>query len=65
MILVKTKLCERLNKYQKKTISLFWIIKKGLDRAINYGIKHAKGKFISIMMADMSDDIEDLKNIII
>ena len=33
--------------------------KKGLG-AINLGILEAKGKFISIMMADRSDDINDL-----
>lgn len=35
--------------------------KKGLGGAINNGIKHSNGKFISIMMADLSDDINDLK----
>ena len=34
--------------------------KKGLGGAINLGILEAKGKFISIMMADRSDDINDL-----
>ena len=35
--------------------------KKGLGGAINLGIENAKGKFICIMMADLSDDINDLK----
>ena len=34
---------------------------KGLGGAIRLGIKNAEGKYISIMMADLSDDIEDLK----
>ena len=34
---------------------------KGLGGAIRLGIKNAEGKYISIMMADQSDDIEDLK----
>ena len=41
-------------------ISEFWIIKKGFRGAINLGIKEAKGDLISIMMADLSDDINDL-----
>ena len=35
--------------------------KRGLGGAINLGIERAKGKFICIMMADLSDDIVDLK----
>ena len=34
--------------------------KKGLGGAINQGIQKAKGKYIAIMMADQSDDINDL-----
>jgi dolichol-phosphate mannosyltransferase len=34
--------------------------KKGLGGAINLGIKESKGNKISIMMADLSDDINDL-----
>ncbi len=34
--------------------------KKGLGGAINLGIVEAKGKYIAIMMADRSDDINDL-----
>jgi len=33
---------------------------KGLGGAINLGIKESQGKKISIMMADLSDDINDL-----
>ena len=33
---------------------------KGLGGAINLGIEESKGEKISIMMADMSDDLEDL-----
>ena len=35
--------------------------KKGLGGAINLGITKSKGNNIAIMMADLSDDIEDLK----
>jgi dolichol-phosphate mannosyltransferase len=35
--------------------------KKGLGGAINLGIENANGKYICIMMADFSDDINDLK----
>jgi len=34
--------------------------KKGLGGAINLGIREASGDIISIMMADLSDDINDL-----
>ena len=34
--------------------------KKGLGGAINLGIKEASGSNIAIMMADQSDDINDL-----
>ncbi len=33
---------------------------KGLGGAINLGVKEAKGEYITIMMADQSDDINDL-----
>ena len=36
--------------------------KKGLGGAINLGIRESKGKNIAIMMADGSDDINDLIN---
>tara|TARA_Y100001958_G_C21240175_1_gene567660 strand:- start:2945 stop:3658 length:714 start_codon:yes stop_codon:yes gene_type:complete len=35
--------------------------KKGLGGAINTGILNSSGNFVTIMMADRSDDIEDLK----
>ena len=35
--------------------------KKGLGGAISLGIERSKGNFVCIMMADFSDDIEDLK----
>ena len=34
---------------------------KGLGGAINLGIKESQGKKITIMMADLSDDINDLR----
>ena len=36
--------------------------KKGLGGAINLGIEKSNGTKIAIMMADLSDDINDLKN---
>ena len=36
-------------------------LKKGLGGAINLGIKESSGIYITIMMADLSDDIENLK----
>jgi dolichol-phosphate mannosyltransferase len=36
-------------------------LKKGIGGAINIAIKESKGKYCCIMMADLSDDIEDLK----
>lgn len=35
--------------------------KKGLGGAISLGVEKSKGEFICIMMADFSDDIQDLK----
>ena len=35
---------------------------KGLGGAINLGIKKSTGDYICIMMADLSDNIDDLKN---
>tara|TARA_B100000945_G_scaffold284731_1_gene254553 strand:- start:4060 stop:4776 length:717 start_codon:yes stop_codon:yes gene_type:complete len=35
--------------------------KKGLGGAINLGISHAKGDYICIVMADLSDDVNDIK----
>jgi dolichol-phosphate mannosyltransferase len=36
-------------------------LKKGIGGAINIAIKESKGKYCCIMMADLSDDIDDLK----
>ena len=35
---------------------------RGLGGAINFGIEKSTGNYICIMMADLSDDFEDLKN---
>ena len=52
--------CKKLvNEY--KNFRIFDNPKKGLGGAINLGINEAKGDNISIMMADLSDDIDDLK----
>ena len=45
-----------------KNFKVFNNIKKGLGGAINLGIKKASGKNVAIMMADQSDDINDLIN---
>ena len=42
-------------------IKLFDNVKKGLGGAINLGIEKSDGDAICIMMADLSDDIGDLK----
>ena len=42
-------------------IKLFNNAKKGLGGAINLGIEKSVGEAVCIMMADLSDDIEDLK----
>jgi len=44
-----------------KNFRIFDNPKKGLGGAINLGINEAKGDNISIMMADLSDDIDDLR----
>ena len=46
---------------ERKNFRIFDNTKKGLGGAINLGINEAKGDNISIMMADLSDDIDDLK----
>ena len=43
-----------------KNFKLLNNFKKGLGGAINLGIKKASGEFVTIMMADQSDDINDL-----
>ena len=42
-------------------IGLYNNEKKGLGRALTLGIEKSKGEAICIIMADLSDDIEDLK----
>ena len=44
-----------------KNFKVFDNKKKGLGGAINLGIKKTIGDYICIMMADLSDDIDDLK----
>ena len=43
-----------------KNFKFFENNKKGLGGAINLGIKKASGENVAIMMADQSDDINDL-----
>jgi dolichol-phosphate mannosyltransferase len=47
-----------INEYQH--FKVFNNKKKGLGGAINLGIKEASGTYVTIMMADQSDDINDL-----
>ena len=47
-----------VNKY--KNFKVLDNKKKGLGGAINLGIKESSGDYVSIMMADLSDDISDL-----
>ena len=46
--------------FKSKKFKIFNNKKKGLGGAINLGIKEATGSNIAIMMADQSDDINDL-----
>ena len=46
--------------FKSKNFKIFDNKIKGLGGAINLGIKEAKGSNIAIMMADQSDDINDL-----
>ena len=45
----------------KKKFKIYDNTKKGLGGAINLGIEKVEGEYICIMMADLSDDINDLK----
>ncbi len=49
------------NLFKNKNFKVLDNKKKGLGGAINLGIKEALGSYIAIMMADQSDDINDLK----
>ena len=59
------KTVEIINNYKnlKKNIEIFHNKKKGLGETIKNGIKFSKGEYLSIIMCDGSDDIDDLKNI--
>ena len=46
----------------KSQISIFENKRKGLGGAIAEGINKANGEFVCIMMSDLSDSMEDLKN---
>ena len=50
---------EKINTNSK--IKLYNNSKKGLGGTINIGIEKSEGEAVCIMMADMSDDIDDLK----
>lgn len=51
----------KIIKKKFKFIKIYNNKKKGLGGAINLGIKVSSGKYILIYMADMSDDIKDIK----
>ena len=46
---------------KKKNYKVYDNQKKGLGGALNLGIEKAQGEYTCIMMADLSDDIDDLK----
>ena len=46
----------------KKNYKIYNNEKKGLGGALSLGIEKVEGKYICIMMADLSDDINDLKS---
>ena len=46
---------------RKQNFKIFNNKRKGLGGAINLGIEKCSGTKVSIMMADLSDDVEDLK----
>ena len=46
----------------KKNYKIYNNEKKGLGGALSLGIKKVEGKYTCIMMADLSDDINDLKS---
>jgi len=56
-----SKIIKKFSK-NRKFIKLIKNKKKGLGSAINSGILNSKKKYICIFMADMSDDLVDLKN---
>ena len=60
------KTVEIINNYKnlKKNIEIVHNKKKGLGEAIKNGIKFSKGEYLSIIMCDGSDDIDDLKKYI-
>ena len=45
-----------------KNIKLYKNKKRGLGPLIDLGIEKSSGEFVCIMMSDLSDDLEDLKN---
>ena len=52
-----------IKSFQEKSekIKFFKNKKNGLGPLIEYGVEVSKGEFIAIMMADLSDNLEDLK----
>ncbi len=52
--------CAKKLSIQKTQFKVFDNSRKGLGGAINLGIKKSLGKSVAIMMADQSDDINDL-----
>ncbi len=54
----------KIKEFSIKHQNIFYHInkKKGLGGAISLGLKKAQGKYITIMMADSADSIDDLNN---
>ena len=55
--------CEKINSFNSSTLNFKTITnkKKGLGSAITVGIESCSKKYVAIFMADLSDDIDDLK----
>ena len=55
--------CEKINSFNSSTLNFKTITnkKKGLGSAIKVGIESCSKKYVAIFMADLSDDIDDLK----
>ena len=54
----------KIKEFSTKHQNIFYYInkKKGLGGAISLGLKKAQGKYITIMMADSADSIDDLNS---
>ena len=55
------KLIQKFKK-KEKIIKIYKNRKKGLGSAIETGVKKSNHKYVCLFMADLSDDVNDLKN---